>query len=59
MSWLQPLTEAIQGEALKEFLCIVYDEEDIKARASKEKLKKLALYRVAWGTSAKALGVWI
>lgn len=59
ISWLQPLTEAIQGDALKEFLCFAYDDEDGMVETSKEKLKKLAVDRMAWGTSAKALGVWL
>ncbi|CZR61820.1 uncharacterized protein PAC_11717 [Phialocephala subalpina] len=59
MSWLQPLTEGIQGEALKEFLCFVYEEDDGGVGEEKEKLKKLAVDRMAWGTSAKTLGVWI
>ncbi len=57
MSWLQPLTEGIQGDALKEFLCFVYEADGVNTE--KEKLKKLAIDRMAWGTTAKTLGVWI
>ncbi|KAF8852838.1 hypothetical protein BDZ45DRAFT_762900 [Acephala macrosclerotiorum] len=58
MSWLHPLTEGIQGDELKEFLCFVY-EEDEGIGEGKEKLKKLVVDRMAWGTTAKTLGVWI
>ncbi|KAE8445851.1 hypothetical protein EG329_012774 [Mollisiaceae sp. DMI_Dod_QoI] len=57
MSWLQPVTEGLQGDALKVFLCFVYEEDG--ENTEKEKLKKLAVDRMAWGTTAKTLGVWI
>ncbi|KUJ07483.1 uncharacterized protein LY89DRAFT_677715 [Mollisia scopiformis] len=58
MSWLQPLTEGLQGDSLKEFLCFVYENEEGES-LERGVLKKLAIDRMAWGTSAKALGVWI
>lgn len=56
MAWLQPVVQGLNAEALKEFLYFVYDKERGEGM---EKLRKLAVDRMAWGTSAKALGTWI
>jgi hypothetical protein len=52
MDVLHPLVQASEGSNLKSFLHYAYESKH-------DVLKRLAADRMAWTTTAQALGVWI